>query len=481
MKRSLHWCSIGFVLMVIIGCQITNPGRARQGNYGSSAPTRVTNAPPYERTASPEPITTTPEVVTPAGPPPTGPVKRQLPTITSEPLIGVLLASGPEVALKLPRGAIIQHAGERLVIPAGNLRVRATGNGLMTNLTGPALFGQSMRIQVQPIANGPTFSAELDPPFGKPQLLSFSGQPEVVIDQASRKAQLIERVGLEQYLRGVLPTEISPNWPFESIKAQAVVARSYTLDRYLVNHRNPWQLHWHYTVDMAYGGLKPLNNRMAVALDQTRGQLIVAHNLPVPALFHACSGGQTESATNFRPQLTGADNITDMTAVMPSVADPAGILGAEALGMSTTHVNWRVQIPMTTVSANLQKWTANHPEERLRLGDVVAVRTINRFADSNRVAKVLIRHIKNNQEIDSEMSAASFRLAVGPGQVRSTNWTKCVVASAQGGILVVEGRGFGHGVGMSQVSAYHMARTGSSAGDIMAAFYPGSKLVQWWR
>lgn len=464
------------VATVLVGCQMRNASGVRGGYQPApTAPVRT-----------PQPIDPPAEVVAPADPAPvatpTAPGKqpRQLPRITAEPLIGVLLATGPEVTLSLPRGGTIVQGGSRHQVPAGELRVRATGKGLTTNATGTKLLGNHLAIQVKPAANAPTFSATLDVPFGKPQTLSFAGQPEVAIDLASRKALLIERVGLEQYLKGVLPTEISPSWPLEAIKAQAVAARSYTVDRYLVNLDQAWQLHWHYTVDQAYGGLKPLPNRMAVALDQTRGQLLAVKHLPVPALFHACSGGRTENARNFRADLTAADNVTDMTAAMPSVEDPDAISGAEALGMSATHLDWRVEIPMATVTANLQKWAATHPEDRMRIGTVSSVRTVDRFTDSGRVGNVTIRHLLNNRETDTVIPAATFRLAVGPGQIRSTNWKRCVVASAKGGILVIEGRGFGHGVGMSQVSAYQMAKTGSAASDILKRFYSGAGLVQWW-
>lgn len=468
---------VALTALVIGGCQIDSPYGSRASQ--SAAPTAApTHTPVVEAPA--EPIAERAPAEPAAAPATPGKQRRILPKITNEPLIGVMLASGPEVVLNLPRGGTITHAGVRHQIPSGDLRVRATGKGLSTSATGKTLLGERLAIQVRPAANAPTFSATLEVPFGRPQTLQFSGQPEVAIDAASRKAQLIERVGLEQYLKGVLPTEISPSWPLEAIKAQAVAARSYTLDRYLVNLDQPWQLHWHFTVDQAYGGLKPLPPRMAVALDQTRGQLIASSGLPIPALFHACSGGRTESARNFRADLTGADNVTDMTAAMPSVEDPEGISGAEALGFSATHLDWRVEVPLSTVTTNLQRWAATHPEDRMRIGTVSSVRAVDRFPDSGRVATVTIRHLLANREVDTVIPAATFRLAVGPGQIRSTNWKRCVIASAKGGILVIEGRGYGHGVGMSQVSAYQMARTGSAASDILKRFYPGAGLVQWW-
>ncbi|HEX3134136.1 MAG TPA: SpoIID/LytB domain-containing protein [Planctomycetota bacterium] len=477
MRRIHHLLVIIVTVAAVLlgGCRLDNAG----GSRGHAGPPTAETKPPTQATEPPSIATPTEPAPTPLLPAP-GKQARHLPRINSEPLIGVLLADAPEVVLTLPRGGTIIGGAERYQVPAGSLTVRTTGKGLTSSATGKNLLGEHISIQVRPAAGVPTFTTQPEVPFGKPTLLSFSGQPEVVIDKASRKAMLIERVGLEQYLKGVLPTEISPSWPLEAIKAQAVAARSYTVDRYLVNLDQPWQLHWHYTVDMAYGGLKPVPDRMAVALDQTRGQLLAIGSLPVPALFHACSGGRTESAHNFRPDLTGADGVTDMTAAMPSVADPDGITGAEALGFSTTHLNWQASIPLATVTSGLQKWATTHPDDHLRIGQVVAVRTLNRFADSDRVAKVTVRHLLNNREIDSEISAATLRLAVGPGQIRSTNWTRCVTASAKGGTLVIEGHGYGHGVGLSQVSAYQMARTGSAASDILKRFYPGAGLVQWW-
>ncbi len=464
---------LAITLLTTLGCQIDSMRGSRVStvNPPATVPERAPQ-PPEEAVAVPTPMAPTTPVA--------GKIARRLPRITSEPQIGVLLAHGPEVVLALPRGGLITYGAERFHLQPGDLRVRATGKGLTTSATGKVLLGERLIIAVRPAAGAATFSALLDVPFGKPQTLQFTGQPEVAIDPASRKALLIERVGLEQYLRGVLPTEISPSWPLEAIKAQAVAARSYTVDRYLVNLDRPWQLHWHYTVDMAYGGLKALPARMAVALEQTKGQLIAVSGLPVPALFHACSGGRTESAYNFRADLTGADGTTSMTAVMPSVADPDGIVGAEALGFTLTHLNWRIELPLATVSAGLQRWAASHPEDRLTIGQVVAVRMLGRFPDSGRVATVTVRHLLNNHESDLEIAAATFRLAVGPGQIRSTNWTRCITTAAKGGTLVIEGRGYGHGVGMSQVSAYQMAKTGSAASDILKRFYPGAGLVQWW-
>lgn len=463
------------LVVVLAGCQIASDRTGR----GSQVNPPATPAPGRAATAPSDALADLP--VQPTTQAPAAPIKpkRRVSPISGEPQIGVLLAAGPQVVLTLPRPAVLEFKNTRVQLPAGDVRFEATSKGLRTAAAGKTDLGNHAVIRIKPVAGQPAFTAMLTPPNGKPVRLSFSGTPEIHLDTASRKAQLIERIGMEDYLASVLATEVNPSWPLEALKAQAIAARSYALDRYLQADDQAWQLHWHYTVDMAYGGMKAAPRAIITTMAQTRGWTLMHQGLPVPALFHACSGGKTESAKHFRPDLTGADGVTDMTAVMPSVDDPAGITGAEALGFTNTHLNWRAEVPLARITSGLKDWAADHPLDRLAFGTVIAVRMATRFSDSGRVATVTVRHLLGNKELDSEFNAADFRLAVGPGVVRSTNWTRC--AGVAGGLVVIEGRGYGHGVGMSQVSAYQLARTGSVAADIVKHFYSGAEFTQLWR
>jgi SpoIID/LytB domain protein len=403
-------------------------------------------------------------------------VRRAVPALDEEPRIGVLLESSPQVELTLLEAGTLEGRTRRIDLPAGMVSFSAVTGGLRSSATGGQNLGPDVVIRLR--GPGATFSALLTQPFAKPVRLRLAGDAEIHLDHASRKALLVERVGMETYLAGVLASEVNPTWPLEALKAQAVVARSYAADRWLQNWQQSWQLHWHFTVDMAYSGSRPLPPRTAQALSETRGVIIQYQGLPVPALFHACSGGRTESAAHFRPDLKGADGVTDMTVVMPAVDDPAAITGAEALGMANSHLAWHGEMSLATVSAGLQHWAGEHPQDREAFGEVESVRVLARYPDSGRVMSVSIRHFNGRREVDSELSGADFRLAVGPGVIRSTAWTRC---QQHGDTLVVEGRGYGHGVGMSQVSAYQLAREGGQVADILQRFYPLAVVVQRWR
>ncbi len=79
-------------------------------------------------------------------------------------------------------------------------------------------------------------------------------------------------------------------------------------------------------------------------------------------------------------------------------------------------------------------------------------------------------------QVKTAIPAKDFRLAVGANLVPSTWWDRCLVVKAKGGTLVLQGRGFGHGVGLPQVSAWELARSGVSADDIVSRYYTGTTI-----
>ncbi|MCK6488105.1 MAG: SpoIID/LytB domain-containing protein [Planctomycetes bacterium] len=393
------------------------------------------------------------------------PAQPRLPAFDREPELAVLLAESAEVAFTTLRSGRIDGWGDlgagphRATVVAGQLAIDGRAAG---SLAVAAIPGEGVR-----------FTATAEPPGGgKGQALRLAGQP--VLALAGTRVQLIERVPLEAYLAGVVGSEMSPAWPQQALQAQAIAARSYAAARWMERVNRSWQVHWHYTVDMAYGGA---GARRSPALDQalaaSRGQVLTLRGLPLPALFHASSGGGTESASNlFRPRLPDG---TPAEGAMPAVADPACEGGCAGLRQGPTHWRWKEDVPLATVTRELQTWSR---EERSRpaFGTVIGVRPARRHADSGRVEAVAVTHRLKGQERVDEMPAQAFRLAVGPSAIPSTWWDRCAVASGKGGTLVLQGRGYGHGVGLSQVSAWEMARQGRSAEQITAHFYPGAAL-----
>jgi len=411
----------------------------------------------------------------PSSPSPSPPLAAIAPRVVAldhEPEIAVLLASAPRLVITLRRTVEVVGGGQRGVIAPGPFTVDYSPAGVrLVALAAPAA-------EVVLSAAGsdqPVFTVTTSVPPGKPQLITGSGNAVLRADHASRQVQLIERLPLEQYLAGVLPVEMNPSWPVEALAAQATAARSYACARWIARQGQPWHLHWHYTVDMAYGGWRARTANVRAALERSRGQVLLYQGAPVLALFHASSGGATESAAHIFPGTGSA------AAAMRSAVDPAAETGAQGLNLTATHWRWTATIPLTEVTSGLQEWAREKPTERPRFGTVISLRTVDRWPDSGRVAHVSIRHRQGKREADTVLPASDFRLAVGPGVIRSTWWDRCVLATSKGQpALVLAGRGYGHGVGLSQVSAWSLARSGLAGEDILARFYPGAAIERRW-
>jgi SpoIID/LytB domain protein len=451
--------------LTLLGAQVACAMRGGTGESG------------YPASPSPAaaPAPTTGSVSAPAAPrAPVKPAPRQLPAFDREPTVGVLLSTGPAVSFTL---LVPGQAGGRRLAP-GTYRAALAGGEVTLN--GESAGAAPLTISVA--GEGPRFSATLVPPFGKPQSLRFAGEP--VLLAGPRGIALIERIPLEGYLAGVVGTEMTPTWPLEALKAQAIAARSYAASRWVARFDRPWQLHWHYSVDMAYAGVPAkAQPKVAQALAQTRGSTLMYRNLPVPALFHASSGGATENVANVWGNLTGADGVTAMGGVMPSVADPANEAGCKGLKQAATHWRWKSDIPLSEITTGLKAWAAEN-NERPQVGTVTQVATASRFPDSGRVATLTITHKLAGKTTTFTMPAHQFRMAVSPLDVPSTFWDRCVMAKGREGkpgLLVLAGRGFGHGVGLSQVSAWQMAKDGIAAAAITARFYPGATLTECYR
>lgn len=395
------------------------------------------------------------------------PAARVLPALDREPLLGVLIARGPRVALELSTSAELEAGGKRRALAAGTHALEVRGGALV--VAGEPL-GASFTL-----ASGarPIFELDAVPRFGKPRRLTLSG--DLLVRADGKELEVIERVPMETYLASVVGAEMNPKWPAAALAAQAIVARSYAAARWMERSNEPWQLHWHFGVDMAYHGWSESNASVAAAIAPTRGEVLVYRGFPVLALFHASSGGRTESFERIKPGVLAPDGKTPIAAAMPVVTDDAALLGAEGLSLSASHGRWKADLPLPEVGAALVKWAAEDAS-RPRFGTLEAVSIVERHDDSGRVKSVSLRHRLDGATRFTTLAATDFRMAVSPVKIRSLYWDRCVIAAKEPGYLVLEGRGFGHGCGLSQVSAWYLARQGESPERIVARFYAGAKI-----
>ncbi len=118
---------------------------------------------------------------------------------------------------------------------------------------------------------------------------------DIVIYNIQGTLTVVNSLPLEEYLMGVVPSEMPPKWNMEAHKAQAIAARSYALAN--LNKRGSKGYDLKDTPhDQAYGGASSETPQTTRAVLSTRGEVLTYDNKIIPAYYHASSGGKTNSA-----------------------------------------------------------------------------------------------------------------------------------------------------------------------------------------
>lgn len=457
--RELRMILVLLAVVALVACAL----QARRGSQSEPTPP----APVVRSTPSVVPAATPTATI----PPPSTPVNapKALPVLDHEPVLGVLIARAPRVTISLAAPTRLEGGGSVLNLPAGSITIEGLAGGWRL-AGGGTVLGEGV---LRGNAGRPIFGIEAIPVFGKNVAMKLAG--DLLIHPHQGQIEIIERVGMEEYIASVVAAEMNPKWPERALAAQAIVARSYAASRWMERHSQAWQLHWHFGVDMAYHGWRSDHDAVIRAIAPTRGEVLMFRGFPVLALFHASTGGRTEAFSRIKPGVFAPDGKTSIAEAMPIVEDPAALPGAAGLNLSASHGQWKADIPLPEVTKALQDWSTK-ARGRPTFGEVEAVSIGERYADSGRVGTVSIRHRLDGQARFLTMAATDFRMAVSPVRIRSTWWDRCVIAAKAPGYLVLQGRGFGHGCGLSQVSAWHLAKQGVSPEDIVGRFYAGARI-----
>ena len=253
---------------------------------------------------------------------------------------------------------------------------------------------------------------------------------------------LVNEIPIEEYLVGLINCEISSLWPVESVKAQAVIARSYAI--YQKDARRGAVYHLESSVmDQVYDGVDIEDSRAARAVQETAGEVLTYSGAVIQAFYHSNCGGHTESAQ----KVWGAD--------LPYLQ---GVDCRYCLNVPSAR--WQ-----TTLSLKKLELLLN--AAGYRAADLSGIRT-GGSTRSGRLQDITLLLPKG----DLTMSAVNFRKAIGYAVIKSTNFT----VRKRGDELVFTGFGNGHGVGLCQWGAKQRAGDGFSYREILSYYYPGVRI-----
>lgn len=253
---------------------------------------------------------------------------------------------------------------------------------------------------------------------------------------------VVDELPLEDYLVGLINCEISSQWPIEAIKAQAVIARSYAL--YQMEARNNAPYHLESSVlDQVYDGCDIEDSRAARGVRETAGEVLTFDGRIIQAFYHSNCGGHTEAAENVwgypLPYLKGVECKYCLTAGTGK---------------------WEQVIPLKKIES-LLKGSGYQ---------VAGLREIRpgRKNVSGRLSDLTIVSSKGSLIV----SAVNFRKAIGYSVIKSTNFD----VKMTGDEAIFSGAGYGHGVGLCQWGAKQRAEDGFDYREILAYYYPGTRL-----
>jgi stage II sporulation protein D len=263
-----------------------------------------------------------------------------------------------------------------------------------------------------------------------------------ILPGPNRDLWVINILPLEEYLVGLINSEISSQWPMEAIKAQVIAARTYAFYQRTNRAGELYDVDSGVS-DQVYGGTGKEDARSRKAVEETRGEMIFYQGSPIFSVYSACCGGKTESGeymwTGFFPYLRGTECV---------------------FCLDSPHFVWNYSIDGEGLASALGGGGVS--------GSRVLGLEIGDRSPSRRVLALSIQSETGRQIIPGK----DFRRLLGYDQLRSTNF----IVKENGGFFHFSGLGWGHGVGFCQWGAKGMAEAGADYRTILKSYYHGVEI-----
>lgn len=252
----------------------------------------------------------------------------------------------------------------------------------------------------------------------------------------------IDVLPLEQYLYGVVPSEMPASWDPQALEAQAVAARSYALANLGKHGSLGYDL---CSTDdcQVYGGAAAETMATNQAVDATRAQVLTFNGRVVPAYFCASSGGYTENSEDvWERRIPCLRAVPDYDQKSP-------------------YFTWYKDVTVGDLAAGLARFGVD-------VGQLMQLQPVQR-SYSGRVMDIRVVGSSGSCVVRGE----TFRMAAG---LNSTLFNVSAVGDGTPSEFAFAGRGLGHGVGLSQWGAKALAEMGYNYTQILAHYYPGAQL-----
>jgi len=316
-----------------------------------------------------------------------------------------------------------------------------------------------------------------------------------VLSQTDGKFTVINDVKLDEYLYSVVGSEVNPTWHMEALKAQAVAARNYTIINMGKHNGNGFDL-CSTTHCQAYKGYSKEHERTNIAVEETKNRLLYYGEKLATTFYHSSSGGHTENSENVW---------NDEIPYIRGVDDP--------FSLGSPNDSWILELDKGEIKKKLE-------ENNMNIGDIIDINIIEtsefgralkvefsgtkgkvvlekekvRYLFGTSSLKSIWYNIKTDSDIniyDVTTDSIKVKRPAGLSIISTTGQRTVKPANEKISIkglfnvanyniipynYIFDGKGWGHGLGMSQYGAKGMAESGYNYVEILEYYYTGTKV-----
>lgn len=389
--------------------------------------------------------------------------------------------TGSKANLESNSGFIIEQGGTKKIIQDSIVEIKANNNQLIVS-------SSSARYNINP---GTDYVYSQD---GKTKYSGTTYRGKFYFLNQGGKVAVVNYLPIDDYLMGVIGKEIGFSSPLEVLKVQAIISRNFALANYDKYSKYGYNLD-DSTNCQVYIGVDGENEAIQQAVKETEGLVILYNGEFANTIFHATSGGRTEAIEE----------------VWGGNPQPYLISREDPYSVNCTNATWDLTLTEGEIRNSLG---AN-------IGTINAIE-ISSFTSSGRAAQIIV-HGSNGTKT---YSGNAFRMKIGPTRLKSTDFApnnrvdnsslneqfgkkalsairqlfyatglsteqyepielpdfvpsrEPVVIKPINGSFNFSGRGYGHGVGLSQYGAINMVNDGKNYKEILEFYYPGTELQQ---
>jgi stage II sporulation protein D len=335
-----------------------------------------------------------------------------------------------------------------LVNPGNTLLVSNSGNNVVVEIGGKKFLGKDLQLVAETPGDPVSYKGN-----------SYYGRINLITDGS--EIRIINLLSVEQYLKGVIPKEMplgEGDEYLEALKAFTICARTYTVSK-IKENKKQYDV-FADTRDQVYGGTGVEKDIVNKVIDETRNLILTYNDEPAVTFYSSTCGGHTEDAENVFPGMNFP--------YLKGVRD-----GDEPYCSISPKFMWTEIISEKTFIQRLVD-SGYLDNSNYSVKDI----TINSTFRSGRINELEIDLMGDNNNSRSVRLYGNniryvIRTADNKSILESNNFA---IRKDSDDNIIINGRGYGHGVGLCQWGALAQSRAGKKFEEILEFYYPGTKV-----